>query len=175
MPLWTFEPGHTCAEFAVRHMMVTIVRGYFKNLKGSFQFDPADPASSTVEVKIDAGSFTTEEKERDEHLRSADFLDVAKHPTITFKSTRLEVTGYNKCKLTGNLTIRGATRPVTLDVEYFGPVDTPFNNTRMGFLATTRINREDFGVSWNAPMPSGGYVVAKDVDITLDVEAIRTP
>ncbi len=175
MLLWTFEPGHTCAEFTVRHMMVTIVRGSFKNLKGTLQFDPADPASASVEVKIDAASFSTGENERDEHLRSADFLDAAKHPTITFKSTRVEVTGYNKCKVLGNLTIRGTTRPVILEVEFFGPVDTPFNNTRMGFLATTKINREDFGVSWNSPMPGGGYVVGKDVDITIDVEAIRTP
>ncbi len=174
MTHWDFEPGHTCIEFAVRHMMVTIVRGFFKNVRGSLEFDPANPASSSVQVTLDAASFSTEEKERDEHLRSADFLDVANHPAITFKSTKVEVTGYNKCKVSGNLTIRGTTRPVTLDVEFFGPVDTPFNNTRMGFLATTRINREDFGVSWNAPMPSGGYVVGKDVDVTIDVEAIRS-
>ncbi len=175
MPVWTFEPGHTCAEFAVRHMMVTIVRGYFKNIGGMLKFDLADPASSSVEVTLDAASFSTEEKERDEHLRGADFLDVANHPTITLKSTHIEVTGYNTCKLTGNLTIRGTTRLVTLDVEHFGPVDTPFGNTRMGFLARTRINREDFGVSWNAPMPGGGSVVGREVEITIDVEAIRTP
>ena len=175
MPQWTFEPGHTCAEFAVRHMMVTMVRGYFKNLKGTIQFDPANPASGSVEVTLDAASFTSEEKDRDEHLRSADFLDVKNYPTIRFKSTHVEPTGTNHCKVTGDLTLRGKTRPVTLDVQYFGPVDTPFNNTRMGFLATTRINREDFGVSWNAPMPNGGWVVGKEVEIALDVEAIRTP
>lgn len=173
MTLWNFEPGHSCAEFAVRHMMVATVRGYFKNIKGTVHFDAADPASSSVEVTIDAASFSTEEKERDEHLRSPDFLGVADHPTITFKSTNVEVTGHNKCKLTGDLTIRGNTRPVTLDVEYLGPVNTPFGDTRIGFLATTRINREDFGVSWNSPMPGLGWVVGKDVDITIDVEAIR--
>jgi polyisoprenoid-binding protein YceI len=156
-------------------MMTTIVRGYFKNLKGTIQFDPANPASGSVEVTLDAASFTTEEKERDEHLRSADFLDVKNYPKIRFKSTHVEVTGTNHCKVTGDLTLRGKTRPVTLDVQYFGPVDTPFHNTRMGYLATTRINREDFGVSWNVPMPSGGWVVGKEVEITLDVEAIRTP
>ena len=172
MPVWEFEPGHTSAEFAVRHMMITIVRGQFKNLKGRFHFDPRDPAGCSVEATIDAASFTTEEPERDAHLRSADFLDVAHHPAITFKSTSVEATGTNHCKVTGNLTIRGVTRPITLDVEYFGPADTPFNNTRTGFLARTRINREDFGASWNSPMPGGGWVVGKEVEITLDVEAI---
>ena len=172
MPVWEFEPGHTSAEFAVRHMMVTIVRGHFKNLKGRFDFDPRDSAGCFVEATIDAASFTTAEPDRDAHLRSADFLDVASHPTITFKSTSVEATGANHCKVTGNLTIRGVTRPVTLDVEYFGPVDTPFNNTRTGFIARTRINRYDFGVSWNSPMPAGGWVVGKEVEITIDVEAI---
>ncbi len=173
MALWHFEPGHSSAEFAVRHMMVTIVRGHYKNIKGTLEFDPAAPANSTVQVTIDAASFSTEENERDNHLRSADFLDVANHPSIKFKSTHVEVTGFNKCKVIGDLTIRGTTRPVTLDVEYFGPVDTPFNNTRMGFVATTRIRREEFGVSWNAAMPGGGHVVARDVEVTIDVEAIR--
>ena len=173
MPLWHFEPGHTSAEFAVRHMMITWVRGQYKNLSGTFQFDPSDPAGGAVEVTINAANFATEEKERDEHLRSADFLDVANHPTITFKSTHVEVTGHNCCKVTGDLTIRGTTRPVTLDVQHFGPVDTSFANTRIGFLVTAKINREDFGVSWNSAMPGLGFVVAKEVEITIDVEAIR--
>jgi polyisoprenoid-binding protein YceI len=173
MPLWNFEPGHSSAAFAVRHMMITIVRGHFKNISGALDFDPAHPGRASVEVSIDAASFSTEEPDRDAHLRSADFLDVAHYPKIQFKSTNVEICGYNKFKLTGDLTIRGVTRPVTLDGEFLGPVDTPFNNTRMGFLATTRIRREDFGVSWNSPMPGGGVVVASDVDITLDVEAIR--
>ncbi|PYV22347.1 MAG: polyisoprenoid-binding protein [Acidobacteria bacterium] len=172
MPTWEFEPGHTSATFAVRHMMITIVRGHFKNLKGKFHFDPADPARGSIEVTIDAASFSTAEPERDAHLRSADFLDVANYPTITFKSTSVEPTGTNHSKVTGDLTIRGVTRPVILEVEYFGPVDTPFNNRRMGYLARTRINREDFGCSWNSPMPGGGWVVGKEVEITIDVEGI---
>jgi polyisoprenoid-binding protein YceI len=173
MAVWEFEPGHTSAEFAVRHMMVTIVRGHFKNLKGRLHFDRSDPAGCSVDATIDAASFSTEEPQRDAHLRSADFLDVANYPTINFKSTSVEATGTNHCKVAGHLTIRGVTRPVTLDVEYFGPVDTPFNNTRMGFLAKTRIDRYEFGVSWNSPMPDGGWVVGKEVEITLDAEAIR--
>lgn len=173
MALWNFEPGHTSATFAVRHLMVTIVRGHYKNIKGTLQFDPADPANSSVEVSMDAASFSTAEKERDDHLRGPDFLDVEKHPTINFRATHVEESGYNNCKVTGELTLRGITRLVTLDAQYFGPVETPFGNTRIGFLATTRINREDFGVSWNAPMPERGFVVGKEVEITIDVEAIR--
>ncbi len=173
MTQWDFEPGHSSVAFAVRHLMVTIVRGHYKNIKGTLEFDTADPAHSSVEVSMDAASFSSGEKERDDHLRNPDFLDVEKHPTINFKSVHIEETGYNNYKVTGELTIRGTTRPVTLDAQYFGPVDTPFGNTRIGFLATTRINRHDFGVSWNSPMPERGFVVGSDVEITIDVEAIR--
>jgi polyisoprenoid-binding protein YceI len=170
---WDFEPGHSSVAFAARHMMITIVRGQYKNLKGTLHFDPSDPSHSAVEVMIEAASFSTGEPERDAHLRSPDFLDVENHPTIHFKSTRVEATGFSTYTIAGDLTIRGVTRPVTLEAHYYGPVDTPFNNTRIGFLATTRIRREDFGVSWNNPMPGGGYVVAKEVELTIDVEAIR--
>jgi len=175
MTRWDFEPGHTSVAFAVRHMMITIVRGQYRNIKGALYFDPTEPSKASVEVDIDAASCSTEEPDRDAHLKSADFLNCANHPTIRFKSTQVERTGFSTYKIAGDLTIRGITRPVTLDAYYYGPVDTPFNNTRIGFLATTRINREDFGVSWNAPMPSGGYVVAKEVELTIDVEAIRAP
>jgi polyisoprenoid-binding protein YceI len=154
-------------------MMITIVRGQYKNLSGTLHFDPSEPERSSVEVTIKADGFSTEESERDAHLRSADFLDVEHFPTIYFRSTRVEATGFSTYSIEGDLTIRGVTRPVTLETHYYGPVDTPFNNTRIGFVATTRIQREDFGVSWNNPMPGGGYVVAKDIDLTIDVEAIR--
>ena len=170
---WDFEPGHTSIAFAARHMMITIVRGQYKNVKGTLYFDPSDPAHSSVEVTIEAAGFSTEEPERDAHLRSADFLDVERFPAIHFRSTHVEATGYSTYQITGDLTLRGVTRPVTLEAHYYGPVDTPFNNTRIGFVATTRIRREDFDVNWNNPMPGGGYVVAKEVDLTIDVEAIR--
>ena len=173
IPRGDFEPGHTSVTFAARHMMITIVRGQYKNLKGTLHFDPADLAHSGVEVTIEAANFSSEEPERDAHLRSADFLDVENHPMIHFQSTHVEATGYSTYKITGDLTLRGKTLPVTLDAHSYGPVDTPFNDTRIGFLATTRIHREDFGVSWNNPMPGGGYVVAKEVELTIDVEAIR--
>ena len=154
-------------------MMITMVRGQYKNLTGTLYFDPSDPTHSSVEVTLHAASFSTAEPERDAHLRSVDFLDAENFPVIHFKSTHVEATGFSTYTITGDLTIRGVTRPVTLEAHYYGPVDTPFNNTRIGFLATARIRREDFGVSWNNPMPGGGYVVAKEVDLTIDVEAIR--
>lgn len=173
MTRWDFEPGHTSVTFAVRHMMITIVRGHYKNVQGTLYFDPAEPSKASVDVSIEAASCSTEEAERDAHLRSADFLDCATHPAIRFRSTSVEQTGFNSYQITGDLTIRGITHAVRLDASYYGPVDTPFNNTRIGFLATTRINREDFGVRWNAPMPGGGSVVGKEVELTIDVEAIR--
>lgn len=172
MARWTFEPGHTAAEFSVRHMMVTYVRGHFKNIKGTLDFDPARPGRSSVEVAIDARKLWTDEQERDDHLRSADFLDVERHPTITFRSTGVELVGGQEAKVTGELTIRGVTRPVVLSTRYLGQWRTPFDDTRAGFLAETVINRHDFGVSWNNPMEAGGIVVGHDVFITLDAEAI---
>jgi polyisoprenoid-binding protein YceI len=154
---WTFEPGHTAAEFRARHMMVTWVRGHFKNVKGTMEFDLHDPGRSAVEVVIDANQLWTGEPDRDAHLKSADFLDTAHHPQILFKSSSVEQTGANQFQLSGNVTIRGVTRPVTLDVTYLGEWQTPYWDggvdkgpiTRAGFRATTRINRHDFGVSWN--------------------------
>jgi len=172
MAKWTFEPGHTAAEFCVRHMMVTHVRGHFKNVHGTVEFDPEDPARSRVEVEINAAELWTGEPERDEHLRSDHFLDVAHHPKITFKSTKIEPVAGNEYKVTGDLTIRGVMKPVVMDVRYLGQGRSPFKDTRAGFSATTIINRHDFGVSWNAEMESGGVVVGHDVLITLDAEAI---
>lgn len=172
MAKWIFEPGHTAAEFSVRHMMVTFVRGHFKNVHGALEFDPDRPEQGSVQVEINAAELWTGEPERDDHLRSDHFLDVANHPKITFKSARVERVAGNEGKVTGDLMIRGVTRPVTLEVRYHGRWKTPFNDTRAGFSATTKINRLDFGVSWNAEMESGGIVVGNDVLITIDAEAI---
>lgn len=181
MATWTFEPGHTAAEFRCRHMMVTWVRGHFKNVEGRMILDAADTARSSVEATINARGLWTGEPDRDAHLRSADFLDVDKHPSITFKSTRVETVGANEYKVTGNLTIRGVTRPVVLDVHHLGQWQTPFwvgNQdkgpvTRAGFVAEARINRHDFGVSWNSTLDKGGIVVGDEVFLTLDVEALQ--
>lgn len=180
MAKWTFEPGHTAAEFCARHMMVTEVRGHFKNVRGTLVFDPDQTRDVSVEVTIDAASLWTGELERDAHLRSADFLDVVRHPQITYRGTQVERLGCNEYVLTGELTIRGATRKVPLRVHYLGQWQTPWwengidkgPKTRAGFVATTEINRHDFGVSWNAPLDKGGVVVGSAVRITIDAEAI---
>lgn len=180
MAKWVFEPGHTAAEFRARHMMVTWVRGHFKRVQGVLEFDPADPARSSVEATINAKEIWTGEPERDAHLRSADFLDVENHPHITFRGNQVELLGDKDYKVTGELTIRGVTRKATLEVQYLGQWQTPWweggenkgPKTRAGFVATTKINRHDFGVSWNDTMEKGGIVVSHEVFITLDVEAI---
>ena len=172
MARWRFEPGHTAAEFCVRHMMVTYVRGHFKNIRGTLEFDPERPEDGSVEVSISAAELWTGEPERDAHLRSGDFLDTEHHPQITFKSTKVEPSARNEYKVTGELAVRGVTKPVTLDVRYLGKGRSPFDDTRVGFIAETRINRHDFDVSWNADMKDGGVVVGAEVLITIDAEAI---
>jgi polyisoprenoid-binding protein YceI len=181
MITWTFEPGHTAAEFRVKHMMVTWVRGYFKNVRGKLQFDPQNPTAGSLEAEIDAAGIWTGESTRDDHLRSPDFLDVLHYPKIVFKSSRVQGAGENKFDVTGDLTIRGITKEVTLNTEYLGQWETPWwengvnkgPKTRAGFTATTKINRHDFKVSWNDMIDKGGVVVGDDVFITLDAEAIR--
>ncbi len=181
MAKWTLEPGHTAAEFRVRHMMVTYDRGGFNNVLGSLTFDPANPRDSSVEVTIDAKGIWSGEPDRDAHLRNADFLDAEKHPAITFKGNQVELLGDHDYTVTGDLTIRGVTRQVTLNVTLLGQWETPWweggvdkgPKTRAGFVAETRINRQDFGVSWSAPLDKGGIVVGNIVDITIDAEAIR--
>ena len=180
MAKWEFEPGHTAAEFRARHMMVTWVRGHFKDVHGVVDLDFDNPTGSSFGAEIDATKLWTGEPERDAHLRSADFFDVEQHPRITFRSTRVEQVGSVLYKVTGDLTIRGVTRPVTLDVQYLGQWETPYwvdgvNKGvmhRVGFSGTTRINRHDFGVSWNDQLDKGGVVVSDEVFVSLDVEAI---
>lgn len=180
MAKWILEPGHTAAEFCARHMMVTYVRGHFKNVRGTITFDLANPRAASVEVTIAAAGIWTGEPQRDAHLRSADFLDVENYPAITFKGNQVELIGANEATITGDLTIRGVTRKATLDVRYLGQWQTPWwedgvdkgPKTRAGFVATTTINRHDFGVSWNASLEKDGVVVGNRVKITIDAEAI---
>ena len=184
MGTWLFEPGHTATMFRARHMTVTYVRGHFKNVSGSLVFDPENPAQSSADVAIDAAAIWTGQPQRDAHLRSADFLDVENHPRITFKGNQVEVAGARDYILRGALTIRGVSREVELNVRYLGQWLTPWweeeggkwvdkgPRVRAGFVANTRINRHDFGVSWNDVVEKGGVVVGKTIDITIDAEAI---
>jgi polyisoprenoid-binding protein YceI len=180
MSEWVFEPGHTAAQFCARHMMVTWVRGHFKNVQGTLRFDPESPRLCSVDVRIDARALWTGEPDRDAHLRSADFLDVENHPTITFTGSEVQLAGEHDWLLTGDLTIRGIARPTTLRVRYLGQWSTPWwedgvdkgPKVRAGFVAETTIDRHDFGVSWNAPLDRGGFVVGDQVQIVVDAEAI---
>ncbi len=181
MAEWFFEPGHTAAEFCVRHMMVTHVRGHFKNVRGRLAFDPKRPLDSQVEAHLDAASVWTGEPDRDAHLRSADFLDVENHPEISFRGGKVEIIGDRDYLVTGQLTLRGVAREVLLKVRYLGQWATPWwvdgadqgPKIRAGSLATTTVNRHDFGVSWNSTLDNGGVVVGRFVDITIDAEAIQ--
>ena len=180
MQRWSFEPGHTAAEFCVKHMMVTYVRGHFKNIHGLLEFDPRSPGQSRVEAVIDARGLWSGEPDRDAHLKSADFLDIDRFPEIMFRSSQVRLRGPNEAIVRGDLTIRGVTQVVDLQVQYLGQWQTPWwedgidkgPKARAGFLATAQINRHDFGVSWNSILDHGGIVVGDEVAITIDAEAI---
>ena len=180
MATWIFEPGHTEAEFRARHMMVTWVRGLFKDVRGVVEFDTDRLGEATFEGHMDATRLWTGEPDRDAHLRSADFFDVENHPTITFTGRFTERTGAEHFKAEAELTIRGVTRTVPLDVAWLGEWRTPWwdgdvnrgEMRRVGFEATTRVNRHDFGVSWQDEIPGGGVVASNEIDIVIDVEAI---
>ena len=180
MATWIFEPGHTEAEFRARHMMVTWVRGLFKDIHGRLELDWERCLNATFEGVIDATGVWTGEPNRDAHLRSADFVDVENHPKITFTGTFTERSGADAFKGDVELTIRGTTRTVPLDIAYLGEWKTPFwvgdenrgELRRIGFEATAKINRHDFGVVWQDEIPGGGVVVSNEIQLVLDVEAI---
>jgi polyisoprenoid-binding protein YceI len=180
MGTWIFEPGHTAAEFRARHMMVTWVRGLFKDVRGSVEFDSDRRMDTTFEGRMDATRLWTGEPTRDAHLRSADFFDVENHPEISFAGRFTERTGAAHFKAEADLTIRGVTRTVPLDVAWLGEWTTPFwegdvnrgEMSRIGFEATTRVNRHDFGVAWQDEIAGGGVVAGNEIDIVVDVEAI---
>jgi polyisoprenoid-binding protein YceI len=171
---WQIDPNHSSAQFAVRHLGLSTVRGAFTKVSGTIQFDDKDIAKSSVDVTIDAASVDTRVEGRDKDLRSDHFFEVEKYPTLTFKSTKVEQVEVGKLRVTGDLTIHGVTKQVVLDVE--GPtaaVKDPWGNQRAAANATTKINRQDFGVKWNAKMDNGGWVVGDDVAITIDVEMVQ--
>ena len=171
---WNIDPVHTMAEFKVRHMMITNVKGHFTGVTGVLTLDEQDITKSHVEASIDAASINTREADRDTHLKSADFLDVEKFPTLTFTSTRVARKGEGELQVEGDLTIHGVTRKVEFTVE--GPTPPgkdPWGNTRIGWTATTKINRKDFGLTWNTALETGGILVGDEVTITFDVEAIK--
>jgi polyisoprenoid-binding protein YceI len=170
---WQIDPAHTAAGFSVKHMMISTVRGQFKGVTGTVNWDDQDISKSSVDVTIDANTVDTGEPKRDADLKSANFFDVAHYPTITFKSVKIEKISAAKMKVTGDLTIRGITKPAVLDVEGpSGAIKDPYGNTRVALNATTTINRMDYGVKWNAKL-DGGVVVGDDVNINIDLEMIK--
>jgi polyisoprenoid-binding protein YceI len=170
---WQIDPAHTNVEFTVRHMMISNVKGQFQKTAGTITVTGSDAASAQIDATIDASSVDTRVERRDMHLKSPDFLDVAKYPTITFKSTKVEADGPNKWKVTGDLTLHGVTKPVVLDVESSGAPVSMGGKTHAGASATTKIKRSDFGLTWNKALESGGVIVGDEVAISIDVEAIK--
>jgi polyisoprenoid-binding protein YceI len=171
---WNIDPVHSVAEFKVKHMMISNVKGQFTVVKGVLTFDEADLTNSRVEASLDAGSVNTRDAQRDAHLKSADFFDVEKFPALSFKSTRISRIGDRELAVAGDLTIHGITRNVVFNVEGpTAPGKDPWGNIRVGLSATTRINRKDFGLIWNAALETGGILVGDEVAITLDVQFIK--
>jgi polyisoprenoid-binding protein YceI len=171
---WIIDSDHTTAQFKVKHLMISNVKGVFEKVSGTLTLDDKDISRSKVDVVINIASVNTNIKKRDDHLRSADFFDAATFPTMIFTSSKVEQTGIGKLKVSGNLTIKGVTKPVVLDVDGLtSEIKDPWGNTRRGASATTSVNRKDFGVNWSGKMDNGGAVVGEDVSIQLEVEFVK--
>ena len=173
---WQIDPNHSAAQFSVRHMMISTVRGQFQKMTGTAEYDPAEPAKSSVDITIDAASVDTRQEMRDKDLKSSNFFDVEKYPTLTFKSKRVVAAGPGKLKLIGDLTIHGATKEVTFDVDGpTAPIKDQRGTLHAGASATTTINRKDFGLLYNKALETGGVMVGDDVNLIIDVELTSKP
>jgi polyisoprenoid-binding protein YceI len=171
--VWTLDPAHTQVSFAAKHMMVTTVRGTFGEVSGQILLDENDFTNSEVEATIDIAGLVTRDEKRDAHLRSADFFDVENHPTATFKSTKIVSKGGDKYEITGDLTVRGETKPVVLQAEYEGRGVNPWGQEVAGFTATTEINRKDWNLNWNVALEAGGWLVSDKIKLEIAIEARR--
>lgn len=170
---WVIDASHSTITFSVRHLMISKVRGRFSRFDGTVDFDEQNPTNSKVQVTIDASSIDTRDERRDGHLMSPDFLDVANYPTLTFVSKRVEMIDESHGRIIGDLTIRGVTREVTLDVEYNGQSKSPWGTISAGFSATTKINRKDWGLTWNVALETGGVLVGEEVTIEIEIEIVK--
>ena len=171
---WKIDPAHSSADFKVKHMMISNVKGSFSGITGTLQEDTADATRSSVEASIDIATISTGDPQRDAHLKSPDFFHQEQYPTMDFKSTKVEKKGEGEYRVTGDLTLHGQTKPVTFEVEGpSAPGKDPWGNTRIGLSATTKINRKDFGLSWNAALETGGILVGEDVQISLEVQFLK--
>ncbi len=170
---WQIDPAHSQIQFAVRHMMISNVRGRFESFTGTVEFDEEQPTRSSVEVQIEAASINTRDPQRDGHLRSPDFLNADAYPYLTFRSKRIEQLDPTHGRIVGDLTIRDVTREVVLDVEYSGQAKSPWGTTSAGFSATTTINRKDWGLTWNHALETGGVLVGDEVRISIELEVVK--
>jgi polyisoprenoid-binding protein YceI len=169
---WKLDPAHTLVEFSAKHLMITTVKGRITDIEGVIYSDEKDLKNSSVEATLKAVSLDTRTDQRDQHLRSADFLDVEKYPEIRFRSTRIQG-DKQSFKLTGDLTIRDVTKPITLDVEFEGETKDPWGGQRVGFSATGKIDRREFGLTWNQALETGGVVVGNDIKINIEAQAVK--
>ncbi len=170
---WTIDPSHTRVVFSARHMMISNVHGRFEAVNGVVEFDEQNPAQSALDVQIDAASINTGDAKRDGHLKSPDFLNADSFPKLTFKGTKMEVLGEDRGRITGDLTIRDVTRPVTMDVEFNGLAKSPWGTTSAGFTAKTKINRKDWGLNWNVALETGGFLVSDNININIEAEIVK--
>ncbi|RPI35432.1 MAG: polyisoprenoid-binding protein [Nitrospiraceae bacterium] len=174
MAKWIVDSDHSVAAFSIRHMMIANVRGQFTRITGTILYDPAEIRNSSVDIVIEAAIIVTGILKRDDHLRSPDFLDVNKYPVITFRSTGIEPVDAGHARVTGDVTIHGTTRQITVEAEFSGPVKDPFGDgVSMGFTTSATLNREDFGITWNQPMEGDGIMLGKEVRLFIDLEADR--
>ena len=171
---WTVDPMHTQVEFSAKHMGLMTVKGHFTGVRTAIDLREDDFTASSVEATVQAGTLITYDERRDAHLKSPDFLDVEQFPTITFKSTRIERAAHDGYKMTGDLTIRDVTRPVTFDVVYSGQAKDPMGGVHAGFSASTSIKRKDWGLTWNVALETGGLLVSEDVKLALEVEVVKS-
>ncbi len=171
---WNIDPAHSLVQFSVRHMMLSKVRGQFEKFSGEVNFDEANPAATTVDVKIETASVNTREPQRDAHLKSPDFFDSEKFPVMQFVSRKVELTGPSTARLIGDLTIKDQTREVALDVEFTGKAKSPWGTTSVGFNGSTKISRKDWNLTWNQVLETGGVLVGEEIDITIELELVQS-
>jgi polyisoprenoid-binding protein YceI len=171
---YVIDTPHSNAQFSVRHLMISNVKGEFNKVTGRVSFDAKNMAQANIEAIIDTATVNTRDENRDKHLKSPDFFDVAKFPAMTFKSTKFTPAGANKYKVAGNLTIHGVTKPVVLDVEVTQEIKDPWGKTRIGASGSTKINRGDYGLTWNKALEAGGVMVGEEIAISLDVELVKS-
>jgi polyisoprenoid-binding protein YceI len=172
---WKLDTAHTQVQFSVRHLMISKVRGEFQKVNGTIELDEANPGAAKLDVQIETSSVNTRDAQRDGHLRSADFFNSEVFPLMTFKSSKVEVTGASTATVSGDLTIRDVTKPVKLEVEFLGKVKNPWGMTSAGFTAHTAINREDWNLTWNVALETGGVLVGKEIEINIEAELIQVP